>query len=237
MKAKRSAGKKVLPAPGVHVARLIAILDYGKQVDSYDPDGRDKVEFVWELPEELHVFNEDKGEQPLVVDRKFGNTLGRGSKLKDAIEGMIGTKIKPDFEFDSLKYELCQLTLDIEDDGEYKNVIIKSFSPLGKEQLKKKYPHFNDWIMLDLSTNEDETSNFDQESFDALPQWKKDNIAKSPDFKLLEAEGIAVNVKEGESKQPPAKKAAPPPPAAKSNGKAATPFAKAAGKGGVKAKK
>lgn len=235
MKAKKTASKRILPDPGIHVARLIHILDYGDQVDSFAKEGRDKVEFVWELPEEMHVFNEDKGEQPLVVDRKFGNTLGRGSKMKTIIEGMIGKTIDNDFDLESLKYKLCQLTITIENDGEYDNVVIQSASPLGKSQLGKKYPHYNDWLLLDLSYNEDGTSNFDQEVFDALPHWKRKNIAKSQAFAQLVADGIATMPTDDNNQQPAKKPTNGKATAPAAKAVAASPFKKAAGK--VKGKK
>ncbi len=176
MRAKKSASKRVNPEPGVHVARLIQIIDWGSQIDKYSGDeGRAKVEFVWELPQSLHVFNEDKGEQPLLVSRKYGNTLGRGSAMKKDIESMLGHKIESDFELDSMIGELCMLNLSIEQDGEFENVVIQSLMPLTKDMAKKKFPEFNDQFVFDLD-------NFNQDIFDSLPEWKREQIAKSPEY-------------------------------------------------------
>lgn len=175
MRARKSTSKRINPERGIHVARLVQILDYGTQVDKYAPDGRAKVEFVWELPEDLHVFNEDKGEQPLLVDRKFGNTLGRGSTMLEAIEGMLGRKWDKDEELDTLLGTMCQMNIDLVTDGEYENVEIKSLMPLSKDQARKKYPNYTDMFVLDLE-------NFNPEHFDSLPQYKKDNIAKSEEY-------------------------------------------------------
>lgn len=176
MKAKKSASKRVNPEPGVHVARLIHVIDWGSQIDKYsDENGRPKLELVWELPQCLHVFNEDKGEQPLVVSRKYGNTLGRGSELKKAIESMLGQKIDNDFELDSLKGELCMLNISIEPDGEYENVAIQSLMPLTKDLAKKKFPEFNEQFVFDLD-------NFDQDIFDSLPEFKKEKISATKEY-------------------------------------------------------
>jgi hypothetical protein len=180
MRAKKTSSARVNPEPGVHVARLKEILDWGTQVDSYAPDGRAKVEFVFELPESMHTFNEDKGPQPLIVTRKYGNTLGRGSAMKASIEAMLGHKIEKDFELDSLLDELCNLNISIEQDGEYENVVIQSLMPLTKDQSKKKYPTYSDTKLLDLDA-------FDQDVYDSLPEWKQKEIAKSPEY----AEAIA----------------------------------------------
>lgn len=175
MRARKSTSKRVNPERGIHVARLVQILDYGTQVDSFSPDGRPKVEFVWELPEDLHVFNEDKGEQPLLVDRKYGNTLGRGSAMLKAIEEILGRKWDREEELDTLLGSMCQMNIDIVTDGEYENVEIKSLMPLSKDQARKKYPTYTDMFVLDLE-------NFNQEHYELLPQYKRDNIAKSPEY-------------------------------------------------------
>jgi len=187
MKAKKSGGARINPEPGIHIARLVQILDYGEQVDNYAPDGRAKVEFVWELLEEhdLHVFNEDKGEQPLLVDRKFGNTIGKGSAMLKCIEEMLGRKWGKDEELDSLLGTMCQMNIALIESGDYMNVEIKSLMPLGKDQAKKKYPSYTDQFVLDLD-------NFDVDNFDLLPQYKKDNIAKSPQGAAAIADGGVV---------------------------------------------
>jgi hypothetical protein len=215
MKAKKSATKKVYPEPGVDVGRLVHIIDLGSQIDRYSGDeGRPKVEFVWELPNQLHTFNEDKGPQPLIVTRKYGNTLGRGSGMKEAIESMLGHKIDKDFELDTLVGELCliNITLEpVEGDPDLKNVQIQSLSPLTKDLAKKKYPTYNEQFVFDLD-------NFDQDIFDSLPEWKRDQIAKSPEYANIAAERGPVAKSNGASTSKPG--------TANSNGASVSPFKK-----------
>jgi hypothetical protein len=66
------------------------------------------------------------------------------------------------------------MNITIEKDGEYENVVIQSLMPLMKDQAKKKYPEYNDKFILDLD-------NFDMEVWEALPEWKRTEIAKSPE--------------------------------------------------------
>jgi hypothetical protein len=223
MRAKKSTSKKVYPEPGVDVGRLVQIIDLGSQIDKFSGDeGRPKVEFIWELPNQLHVFNEDRGEQPLIVTRKYGNTLGRGSAMKEAIESMTGQKIDKDFELDSLLGELCliNITLEaVEGDPDLKNVQIQSLSPLTKDLAKKKYPEYNDQFVFDLD-------NFNQEIYDSLPEWKQEQIAKSPEYAAVAASKPAKSVasakSNGQAKAQPAAK---------------SPFKKPAKGGTVKGKK
>jgi hypothetical protein len=206
MRPKKSQSKRVNPEPGVHVARLIQIIDWGSQVDKFSGDeGRAKVELVWELPQSLHVFNEDKGEQPLIVSRKYGNTLGRGSALKKDIESMLGHAIDKEFEFDGLLGELCQINLSVENDGEYENVVIQSLMPLGKDLSKKKFPEFNEQFVFDLD-------NFNQDLWDQLPEWKQKKIEATPEYAAVAASKPAPK-----AAAPKANGKATPPPAAKVN--------------------
>lgn len=179
MKPKKSNTKRVYPENGTHVARLVHIIDWGSQVDKYSGDeGRAKLEFIWELPEKhnLHVFNEDKGEQPLVVSRKYGNTFGRGSEMKKAVESMLGQKVDAEFELETLLGELCQINLTVEDgEDENKNVVIQSLMPLSKDQSKKKFPEYNEKFIFDLD-------NFDQDVWDSLPEWKQKKIEVTKEY-------------------------------------------------------
>jgi hypothetical protein len=188
MRAKTSKFKKTLPPPGVHVARLVQLIDWGSQVDKFAPDGRAKLEWRWELPEALHVFNEDKGEQPFVVERKYGNTLGKPKKRSDmgkAVEGMIGGAFVDDdenpFPLEDLVGGLCQLSIVNEVDGEYENTKIVAIMPLSKAQEAIAeaggYPEFNDQFVFDMD-------NFNPEIWDQLPKWKQDEIAKTDEYAM-----------------------------------------------------
>lgn len=200
MKAKKSGGEKVVPEPGTHIALVTQVLDWGTQEDSFG--SRRKVEIVFELPEETHVFNEDKGEQPLVVTRKFALTISKGSALKKAIEGIIGGKLDDDeYDLEELLGKACQISLDIVEKDGYKNVEILSYMPLSKSDSKRKFKPTRDLLLLDLD-------NFDEEVFASLPEWKQTKIADTEEYQ----EAVAGAKK----KAAPAPKAA-----AKPKGKAA----------------
>ena len=174
MKAKKSGGEKVVPEPGTHIALVTQVLDWGTQEDSFG--SRRKVELVFELPEETHVFNEDKGEQPLIVTRKFALTISKGSALKKAIEGIIGGKLDDDeYDLEELLGKACQISLDIVEKDGYKNVEILSYMPLSKSDSKRKFKPAGDLLLLDLD-------NFDEEVFASLPEWKQTKIADTEEY-------------------------------------------------------
>jgi hypothetical protein len=173
MKVQRVTAEKVYPEPGTSIAILFGVIDWGTQTDSYGT--RRKVELLWELPEQIHEFAD--GAKPIIVDRKFGATIGKNSGLREAIEGMLSITIEEDeYELETLIGTVCNLNLVIEPSGEYKNTVIKGYSPLGKSDQKRKFKNHNEYIVIDLD-------NFDAEAFKTLPDWKQKEIAKSPEYK------------------------------------------------------
>ena len=101
MKVKKNSTHRVLCPEGNHITILTQILDWGTQTDSFGK--RRKVELIWETPEELHVFNEERGEEPFIIDRKFALTIGKNSALADALVGLTGKSIDND-EIDLEEY-------------------------------------------------------------------------------------------------------------------------------------
>lgn len=211
MKAKKNSTPRVPCPKGTHIAILFGIIDYGTQTDKFG--SRRKVEFLWETPEETHEFSEERGEEPFIIDRKFALTIGRKSALKECLEGMSGEQIEEDeLDLEPFLGKVCMMTIAHEADGEYTNLKIVSISPLSKTDAKRKFRPHNDLILLDLD-------NFDEEAFKSLPEWKRDIIAKSPEYK--EAAGEAAAASKGKDKdededdrpaRKPVKKAAAAPP-------------------------
>jgi hypothetical protein len=70
--------------------------------------------------------------------------------------------------------------------------------PLTKDMAKKKFPEFNEQFVFDLD-------NFNQDIFDSLPEWKRDQIAKSPEYANIIAERGPRPVSNGKAATPTAK--------------------------------
>ena len=62
-----------IPPAGTHMARCIGMIEIGTVTTTFMDDEKilQKVSITWELPEELAVFNEEKGEQPFVVSKEY----------------------------------------------------------------------------------------------------------------------------------------------------------------------
>lgn len=186
MKAVKKSSDKVVPPNGTHIALLTQIIDWGTVKDSFGE--RQKVELVFELPEERHEFKEGEGEQPLIVTRKFANTISKNAALKDAIEGIMGITLEDDeYELEDMLGKACQLQIVVKDDGEYKNVEIQSYMQLSKSDAKRKFVAEGETFVFDLG-------NFDEATWKLLPEWKQTEIAKSPEYKALNRK-VAVSAK------------------------------------------
>lgn len=217
MKVQKKSSQRVNPEPGTHIALLTQIIDWGTVTDQYG-DKR-KIEFVFELPEDLHVFDEEQGEVPLIVTRKFGATLGRGSEMKKCIEGLLGKSIDEDideegnYELEPLLRTVCQISTNLKKEGQYTNVEIMSYMPLPKGDKRKFYPHGPSFI-FDLD-------NFDQATYNEIIDWKREKIAESPEFKALEGVEAPVEQRQQPQQAASAAKAAPAKTSAKAPVKAA----------------
>lgn len=176
MKANKKSSQRVNPEAGTHIAQVVAVLDWGTVTDSFG--SRRKVEVLFELPESTHEFNEGEGEVPLIVDRKYALTIGRNSALKELIEGFTGQEAGEEFELEDLLGKVGQIQIALKKDGEYTNVEINSYMQLSKNDQKRKFKPHNELKMLDLD-------NFDKEVFDSLPEWKRNKIAESPEYKEM----------------------------------------------------
>lgn len=187
MKTKKGgSSEKVLPKKGNEILVISQVIDWGSVKDTFGV--RRKVEFVMELPNQTHVFDEDEGEMPLVVDRKFANKLGtvkRPSGLREFIEAITGEDIPAEadedgYELESLHGFAFRALIALQPDGEYTNVVLKSYAPLSPAEKKeyKKYKIQGPSIILDLD-------NFDAEVFAELPEWKQNEIKKSEEYKAL----------------------------------------------------
>ena len=158
MKVTKNSTPRVLCPEGNHITILTQILDWGTQTDSFGT--RRKVELIWETPEELHVFNEERGEEPFIIDRKFALTIGKNSALADALVGLTGKSIDND-EIDLEEYlgTVGMINIKHKEDGDYTNLEITSYGPLSKSDAKRKITPNGEYKILDLD-------NFDQDVFD-----------------------------------------------------------------------
>ncbi len=138
-----------------------------------------KIKLTFELPEELKVFKEGEGAKPFSISEDFGFTMGKKSKLRPFVEGILGVKFTDDeaygFDVFELIGESCLLNIThTEKDGNvYAN--IKSAQPLLKSMKKPKM--FNEALTFDVN-------DFDEEKFMKLPEWLQVKIKASREYEM-----------------------------------------------------
>lgn len=185
MKPKEGVNRFMVPA-GLHDAICYGIVHTGTVQVEYNSEKkmRNIIYILYELPSVTHVFNEDKGEEPAAMTKKFTYTYSERGSLLDWIKtwsnGKINKKNINDFDTDKLAGIGCKLQV-IQDEGDngsysYPKGII-GLTDEEKETLNKGALH-NPVMIFDVD-------NFDQEKFDALPAWLQKVTREGQEYKKL----------------------------------------------------
>lgn len=183
---------KVLAPEGLHAARLMWLIQIGIQRSEKFNSETPQVILGFELVDEKHVFNEEKGEQPFFMSRKYSFGLGKKSNLRKVVENIIGKQLKENttFDLESIVDMPCQVQVKhTENDkgDKFANIDSVVGPPKSGGKVVKVTRAENDAIVFDID-------DFTKEQFDALPQWVQTDIKKCkqwPDIKHM-AEGKAA---------------------------------------------
>lgn len=184
--AKKGEGfkRELIPA-GNYVARCYKMIEIGTVPTEYLGETKmlHKVRIGWELPTELKVFNPEKGELPCVIDKEYTLSLGEKANLRKDLQSWRGkafTEAEAEaFDITKLLGVPCMLNI-IHVQGKkdatktYQSIGSVSPMPKGLECPAQINPTFTF-----------EFDNFSQEKFDSLPDFIKDTIKTSEEFKAL----------------------------------------------------
>jgi hypothetical protein len=181
MKVSAKSKERVLAPEGVHAARCVRILDLGTQFSERFQTSARKVQLSFELVNETHVFNEEEGEQPFVLHRKYTASLNKRASLAKDIQAWTGKKLdkNAEFDLDELLGQACQVqvTHDESDNGEvYANIQTIMAAPKGAKVKAAATP---------LTTLSLESGEFDQDVFDELPEFLQEIIQETPEYQEL----------------------------------------------------
>lgn len=188
-----SEGVKRKPAPaGTHGATCFGVIDLGTQPAFKPGDNpRHKIWMWWELCEET---TEDG--KPVTIGEFYGASIGKKSTLRPVLEGWRGKAFTEEelkvFHMSAVVGKACMVTVIHERKNDETRDKVKSVTGLPKG-MSRPVPRLP-VVTLDLDKDK-----FDRGVYDALPNFLKDMIAKSP-------EGKALGLSEG-SKQWPDKPA------------------------------
>ena len=90
--AEKKKGDYPIAPAGNHVARCYSMIHIGTIEKDYGK-GAEKanlVQIVWELPNELYVFDEEKGEQPFVISKDYTLSMHEKANLRKDLESWRG---------------------------------------------------------------------------------------------------------------------------------------------------
>lgn len=172
--------------PGTYVARCYSMIEIGTIETDFNGEKKQvhQVNITWELPTETAIFHEEKGPEPFVVSKTYNLSMHEKATLRKDLESWRGKgytdKEAQRFDVTKLIGQPCILSI-IHEPGKTdpsKNYVrISSISKLMKGQ--ECPPQINPTRLLSYEE-------FNWEVFDKLPDWMKDKIRSSEEFKSMQ---------------------------------------------------
>ena len=185
LKVKDRAKPKLPPVePGVYIGICVGVIDLGEQYSEKFKNYRSELQIVWELVgETVEVDGEQK---PRQLSRTFSVATSKKSNLRGFISSWNGIQYSDDQfgELDLLGQagKVCQLNVVLNDTGEYANIDSVIPLPKGMPAPKTDTP-----IVL---WNMDE---WNDEAFEALPEWVQEKIKKSSQYQKDHTPGTSID--------------------------------------------
>ncbi len=177
-----SAPRELIPS-GSHIARCYEMVHIGTVTEKYMGEEEreiDKVRLSFELPNELRVFNEDKGEQPMVTSIEYTLSMHEKANLRRHLETWRGqgfTENEADnFDITALLGVPCMLSIIHVTSKKNGNTYANIGGISGLPQGVKCPPQINP--SREFNFNE----KFDLDYVESLPNFIKDKIKSSKQY-------------------------------------------------------
>ena len=189
-----AAKKKELIPEDTYIARCYRMVHIGTFQDEYmgEPKMVNKVRLTWELPTELRVFNEDKGEQPMVIDKEYTLSMHEKSNLRIDLTNWRGKAFTEDeakeFDVTNLLGAYCFLGVihaTTKKGVEYNKIGSISKLPKGTTKPYAINPEF----IFDYDNN------FNLDEVEKFPEFISVNIKASNEYKerIMQLEGAELD--------------------------------------------
>lgn len=186
LEVNQKSTKSFEPVPaGNHVARLYSIVHIGHILEDtqWGAKNNNKVRFTWELPNETKVFKEEEGEKPLSISRTFNISWHEKSGLRKFVKGLNG-KDSDTFDLEELLGKVCMLNVSHNQVGDRTYANIDSAAPLPKGMAEPEA--VNEQFILNY------TDKWDEARFEKLPDFLKDQMKQSDEYKRMSYKGEAA---------------------------------------------
>lgn len=177
--------RELIPASN-YIARCYQMIEVGtiQEVILGETKTLRKVRIGWELPEELRVFNTEKGEQPCVISQEFTLSMNEKSNLRKVLASWRGKDFTEEearcFDVSKLLGVPCMLNIIHKPSKTDPSKIyeqIGSVSPLPKSV--KCPDQVNKTVILSYDS-------FDWAIFESLPDFIKTKMKSSTEFAALQ---------------------------------------------------
>lgn len=188
IKAPKSSPVYDLVPAGNHVARVYRVIHIGTIPEMYMGEEKmmNKVMIGFELLNEKKVFKQEKGEEPYVISAEYTLSMNSKANLRKLIEGMYGVNLRDDeaeaFDALSIVGSACLLNV-VHKTSASGNVyaLVKGASPLPRGMVSPAA--YNPVQTLDYD-------DWSKEVFNNLPQFLKDKVTQSLEYKTKFFGGI-----------------------------------------------
>jgi hypothetical protein len=184
--ATNSGGSSYEPIPaGTYLARCYSMVQIGTVEEEFQGLKKqvNKVRITWELPTELKVFNPEKGEQPQAISKEFTLSMHEKSSLRAFLTSWRGKGFTEDeakaFDVTKLLGVPCMLSI-VHEPG--KKDPSKIYDKIASVSTVMK------GVVMPAQINksfEFTLEKFELEKFDLLPDFLKDKIRQSREYKNM----------------------------------------------------
>jgi hypothetical protein len=175
--------RELIPA-GNYAARCYSMIHIGTVEEMIQGDIKrlNKVRITWELPTELRVFKEEKGEQPMVISQEFTLSMNEKANLRKFLESWRGKGFTEEqaknFDITVLLGVPCMLSVIhkvTKKGNEYETIASVAAMPKGYE--------CPDQVNANFEFNYEDK--FDSRVLESFPDFIKDKMKSSEEFKRL----------------------------------------------------
>lgn len=190
--ATNTAQKRELIPAGNYVVRCYSMVHIGTVTEEILGETKtlNKVRITWELPTELRVFDEAKGEQPMVISKEYTLSMHEKAALRKDLESWRGKGFTEEqaksFDITKLLGVSCMLNIihKVSKTGtEFATISGISGMPKGLECPKQVNPTF-EWNFTDK---------WDEIALDGFPDFIKDKIKSSAEYRAMKSEIIDLS--------------------------------------------
>lgn len=181
-KSKGNTERTLAPI-GNHLARCVRMIHIGTAEENIQGTVKklNKVKLSWELPDETHVFKEEKGAEPFMVSKEYTLSMSDRANLRKDLESWRGKgftdKQAEEFDITVLLGIPCMINVIHKTAKTSGNnyVVVSSITPLPKrvECPEQVIPSF-EFNFTDCFEN-----------FEQLDEWTQNKIKETDEFKAL----------------------------------------------------